>query len=148
MVAGAARGDDRVVVFYFGVYVLQVVGVLRVLGRHRRLKMGDLVHEIRGLSRYALCALLASMGGIPPTLGFFSKVLVLKGVVVLGAVYVAGVLVVSRVLRMFFYLRIVFGVAERATVERRRMGNDPVFIRGFSWGAACLVSFGGILMFF
>merc|ERR1712150_116652 len=119
----ACAGNVWVAVIFFLVYLYQVVFLIVLLGRgrNRRLKVGDLRRNgFSVVKRCCVCVFLLSMGGIPPTLGFFRKVIVFREVVDLaGGVIVCGVLVVSRAIRIFFYLRIVFRVAEEGVVRVR-----------------------------
>ncbi len=119
----ACAGNVWVAVIFFLVYVYQV-GFLIVLlgrGRSRSLKVGDLRRNgFSAVKRCCVCVFLLSIGGIPPTLGFFRKVIVFSEVVELtGGVIVCSALVISRAIRMFFYLRIVFRVAEEGVVRVR-----------------------------
>ena len=48
-----------------------------------------------------------SMAGIPPMVGFFAKLLVLKAIIDMGLVWLAATAVVFAVIGAFYYLRVI-----------------------------------------
>ncbi len=71
------------------------------------------IEDFRGLNErnawYAAMAALFmfSMAGVPPTVGFFAKLVVLKAVVGVDLVWLAIVAVVFSIIGAFYYLRII-----------------------------------------
>ena len=73
----------------------------------------NLLTDLRGLFRrsptYAavMMVLLISMTGVPPTVGFYAKLAVLKAVVDVELAWLAVVAVVMSVVGAFYYLRVI-----------------------------------------
>lgn len=56
---------------------------------------------------FLMLLMLFSLAGIPPTLGFYAKFLVLDAVVQAGFMWLAAVAVISSVIAAYYYLRVV-----------------------------------------
>ena len=73
----------------------------------------DQLEDYKGLSRthpwiaFLMLVLMVSLAGIPPTIGFFAKLVVLQAVIDAGLLWVAVVAVLFAVVGAFYYLRIV-----------------------------------------
>ena len=73
----------------------------------------NLLTDLRGLFRrspvYAavMMVLLVSMTGVPPTVGFYAKLAILKSVVSVDLVWLAIIAVVMSVVGAFYYLRVI-----------------------------------------
>lgn len=71
------------------------------------------VHSLKGLSKrnpwlaFMMMIVMFSMAGVPPTVGFFTKLLVLKALVDVHMTWVAIVGLVFAVIGAFYYLRII-----------------------------------------
>ena len=100
--------------FYMASYVLTSLaswGVILLLSRKGF--EGDGIADLRGLNArspwWAFVMLLAmfSLAGIPPTVGFYAKLLVLQAAVEAGFVWLAVVGVIAALIGAFYYLRIV-----------------------------------------
>lgn len=71
------------------------------------------IHELKGLNKrnpwlaLMMLIVLLSMAGIPPTVGFFAKLLVLKALVDAQMIWVAVLGLVFAVIGAFYYLRII-----------------------------------------
>lgn len=112
---GALVGNQEgysAAIFYAIIYALMSAGgfaVLILLGN--RASDPDHLDSLRGLNErspwYALMMLLIlfSMAGIPPTVGFYAKLSVIKVVMGEGYLLVALVLVLMSVVGAFYYLR-------------------------------------------
>lgn len=76
--------------------------------------------QIRPKHTFVLAVCLFSMGGVPPLIGFFPKLLILQHVLDRGLVALAVLAVVCSVVNLFYYLKIVkimyIDVAERSVV--------------------------------
>lgn len=113
ILAGAAHGYAAAM-FYTLVYSLMAVGafgILMLLGRE-----GFEVNELQDLAGlndrspwYAamMGLLMFSMAGVPPTVGFMAKLLVLEAVVRVDLLWVAVVAVAFSIVGAFYYIRIV-----------------------------------------
>ncbi|GAA5233834.1 NADH-quinone oxidoreductase subunit NuoN [Verticiella sediminum] len=101
--------------FYVVVYVMTTLGtfgLILLLSRANGFE-ADNIDDIKGLNRrspwFALLLLLMmfSLAGIPPTAGFYSKLVVLQMLVASGHVALAVVAVVMSLIGAFYYLRVV-----------------------------------------
>lgn len=73
----------------------------------------DSIDDLKGLNKrnpwlaFMMLVIMFSMAGVPPTVGFFTKMLVLKALVDVHMVWVAVVGLVFTVIGAYYYLRIV-----------------------------------------
>jgi len=114
LAAGTPRGASSVL-FYMAVYVVMTLGAFLCVLWMRDEK-GEPVEDIAALSglsqnRPAFAAALAffmfSLAGIPPLLGFWSKLLVFQAAVDSGLIALAIAAIVGTVVGAYYYLRIV-----------------------------------------
>lgn len=100
--------------FYILVYALMTLGAFgMVILMSRHGFEAENIEDFRGLNQrnpwYALLMLLLmiSMAGIPPTLGFYAKMMVIQSVIDASMVWLAVVSVLFAVIGAFYYLRII-----------------------------------------
>ena len=100
--------------FYIIVYVLTTLAAFGVILLMSRAGFeADNLEDYRGLNRrspwFAFIMLLAmfSLAGMPPTVGFYAKLVVLQASVNAGLVWLAVVAVLFSLVSAFYYLRIV-----------------------------------------
>ncbi|MCC7327404.1 MAG: NADH-quinone oxidoreductase subunit NuoN [Burkholderiales bacterium] len=100
--------------FYMVAYVLtSLVSFGMIVLLSRRGFEADLLDDLRGLNTrspwWAFVMLLAmfSLAGMPPTIGFYAKLLVLQAAVKAGFVWLAVVGVIAALIGAFYYLRVV-----------------------------------------
>ena len=100
--------------FYAVVYVLTSLGAFGVVVLMSRAGFeAENIVDYRGLNQrapwYAFMMLLVmfSLAGIPPTVGFYAKLVVLDAVIKAGQVWLAVFAVVMSLIGAFYYLRIV-----------------------------------------
>ena len=100
--------------FYVVTYVLTTLGsfgVIMMVAREGH--EAEQIDDLKGLSRrspglaFVVLILMFSLAGIPPTVGFYAKLLVLQAVVDAGMVWLAVVAVLLSLVGAFYYLRIV-----------------------------------------
>ncbi|STX52755.1 NADH dehydrogenase I subunit N [Legionella busanensis] len=71
------------------------------------------VNDLRGLNKrnpwlaFMMLIVMFSMAGVPPTVGFFTKLLVLKALIDVGMTWVAVVGLIFAVVGAYYYIRIV-----------------------------------------
>ncbi|MBK1635717.1 NADH-quinone oxidoreductase subunit NuoN [Rhodovulum adriaticum] len=114
LAAGTAFGVQSMLI-YMAIYVTMSVGVFAfILGME---KDGRPVTDIASLNMYsatsplkafAMLVLLFSLAGVPPFVGFFGKLYVIRAAVDAGYVWLAVAGVIASVIGAFYYLRIVF----------------------------------------
>ncbi len=118
--------------FYTVAYVLTSLvsfGIILLLSRAGF--EADQLDDLKGLNRrspwWAFMMLLAmfSLAGLPPTIGFYGKLLVLEAAVQAGYVWLAVVGVVAALIGAFYYLRIVKLMYFDDPVDR-----EPIIARG------------------
>lgn len=122
LTAGTADAISALV-FYLVVYALATLGSFAVLAYLDQRREGVKIHDLFGLFRrspilagiLALC--LLTLGGIPPTAGFFAKFYLFKVAFQAGyyALVVVGLL--TTILSAYYYLRIVAVMFSEAPAE-------------------------------
>jgi NADH-quinone oxidoreductase subunit N len=100
--------------FYVITYVLTTLGTfgaIQLLARYG-FESED-IHDFRGLRKRSpwmalvMIVLLLSLAGIPPTVGFTAKLIVLQSVVNAGHIWLAVVAVLASLVGAFYYLRVI-----------------------------------------
>lgn len=111
---GVLAGGIGSALFYVAAYALMTVGgfgavTILALGGRERAELGDMrgMAARNWLTALALAALMLSMAGVPPFVGFIAKFAVLQEVVRAGFVWLAVVAVVLSLVGAFYYLRVI-----------------------------------------
>jgi NADH-quinone oxidoreductase subunit N len=110
--------------FYALTYALMTLAAFgMVILMSRRGFEAEEIKDYKGLSKrhpwFALMMLIVmfSMAGIPPLVGFYAKLAVLKSIVDVGLIWVAVLVVLMSVIGAFYYLRVIkvmyFDTADR-----------------------------------
>jgi NADH-quinone oxidoreductase subunit N len=117
MVAGNFRNAPDAygaAMFYMLVYVLMSAGSFGMLVFLSRKGFEcENLEDLRGLNRrnpwyaFILLLLMFSLAGVPPTVGFYAKLVVLSAAVNAGQIWLAVVAVVLSLIGAYYYLRIV-----------------------------------------
>jgi NADH-quinone oxidoreductase subunit N len=103
-------------VYYFAAYVFMNLGAFAVvsyLESHQNILE---IREYRGLAytRPALAAcmtlFLLSLGGLPPTAGFFGKFYLFRAVLQAGHVWIVVLAVINSAISFYYYLRVVISM--------------------------------------
>lgn len=100
--------------YYVLIYALMSVGAfgLIVLMSRQGVEI-EQIEDLNGLNKrnpwlaFMMMIVMFSMAGVPPTVGFFAKLLVLKALVDIHMVWVAVIGLVFAVIGAFYYLRII-----------------------------------------
>ncbi|MBK1644484.1 NADH-quinone oxidoreductase subunit N [Thiocapsa imhoffii] len=113
LLAGSAQGYAAAM-FYAIVYAAMAAGAFGILLiLSRRGFDAEQLDDLKGLNErdswYAamMALLMFSMAGVPPTVGFMAKLLVLEAVVRIDLVWLAVVAVIFSIIGAFYYLRVV-----------------------------------------
>jgi NADH-quinone oxidoreductase subunit N len=113
LLAGKAQGYGAAM-FYVVVYAITAVGAFGMISfLSRKGFEADVLDDYRGLHEkspwFAAMMLLFmfSMAGVPPTVGFFAKLVVLQAVVGVDMAWLAILGVFFSVIGAFYYLRII-----------------------------------------
>ncbi|WP_412505760.1 NADH-quinone oxidoreductase subunit NuoN [Roseovarius sp. SYSU LYC5161] len=152
LAAGTAFGVQAMLI-YMAIYVTMNVGTFAfILSMERD---GQPVTEIASLNMYsrahpgramAMLILLFSLAGVPPLLGFFGKLYVLRAAYEGSLVWLAVAGVLASVIGAFYYLRIVYYMYFGEEREPLETGRSPVQW-GFLMVSAALMLVGIINMF-
>ena len=135
--------------FYVVIYGLMSVGAfgLLVLMSRSGLEL-ELVEDLNGLNKrspwlaFMMMIILFSMAGVPPTVGFFAKLLVLKSLVDVHLTWVAVLGLIFAVIGSYYYLYII-----KVMYFDEAKDKSPVFLPKtatalFSVNALSLLYFG------
>ncbi|MFA7095523.1 MAG: NADH-quinone oxidoreductase subunit NuoN [Gammaproteobacteria bacterium] len=113
VVAGTAEGYAAAM-FYTVTYALMALGGFGIVILLSRAGFeADKLDDFKGLNErspwfaFMMLVLMFSMAGVPPTVGFYAKLLVLNAVVNVDMVWLAAVAVVFAIIGAFYYLRVV-----------------------------------------
>jgi NADH-quinone oxidoreductase subunit N len=153
LAAGTAFGVQSMLV-YMAIYVTMNVGVFAFILLME--KDGAPVTDISSLNMYskaqpgralAVLVLMFSLAGVPPFLGFFGKLYVLRAAYDGGLAWLAIAGVVASVIGAFYYLRIVFymyfGEDKSDALDKNRGG----ILGGFLAASAIIMVVGIVNMF-
>ncbi|MCT4557936.1 MAG: NADH-quinone oxidoreductase subunit NuoN [Pelagimonas sp.] len=152
LAAGTAFGVEAMLV-YMAIYVTMNIGTFAfILSMERD---GQPVTDINSLGQFAtkspgkalaMLILLFSLAGVPPMLGFFGKLYVLRAAYDAGLAWLAIAGVIASVIGAFYYLRIVyfmyFGDDNRDALDG---GSNPILI-GFLGASAAAMLLGVFTM--
>ncbi len=113
ILAGTAEGYAASM-FYTITYVITVSGAFGVVLLLSRAGFeSDRLEDFKGLNQrspwiaFVMLVVMFSTAGIPPLVGFYAKLAVLKAVVDAGLVWLAVVAVVFSIIGAFYYLRVI-----------------------------------------
>lgn len=113
ILAGTSKGYTAAM-FYSIVYALMALGAFGiVMLLSRRGFEADNLEDYKGLNERSpwfagmMLLVMFSMAGVPPTVGFFAKMVVLEAVISVDMTWLAVVGVIFSIIGAFYYLRIV-----------------------------------------
>ena len=150
--SGTQEGVQALLI-YMAIYVTMNVGVFAFILNMER--DGQPVTDIRSLGLYsrsepiraaALAALMFSLAGIPPLVGFFGKLYVLKAAVNAGLAWLAIAGVIASVIGAFYYLRIIYYMYFGDEVEPMT-GKMPIIHKVALYGATLIMLLGAVNLF-
>jgi len=152
LAAGTVFGVQAMLI-YMVIYITMNVGTFAFILSMERdgqpvtdidsLNMCSKAHPGRAL---AMLILMFSLAGVPPLLGFFGKLYVLRAAYEGGLVWLAVAGVVASVIGAFYYLRIVYYMYFGEEREPLETGKSPVQW-GFLMASAALMLLGIVNMF-
>ena len=152
LAAGTVFGVQAMLI-YMVIYITMNVGTFAfILSMERD---GQPVTDITSLNMYskahpgralAMLILMFSLAGVPPLLGFFGKLYVLRAAYEGGLVWLAVAGVIASVIGAFYYLRIVYYMYFGEEQEPLETGKSPVQW-GFLMASAALMLLGIVNMF-
>ena len=100
--------------FYIITYALMAAGAFGMIILLSRAGFeADEIDDFKGLNQrnswfaFMMLILMFSMAGVPPTVGFYAKLSVLKAVIDIDLIWLAGVAVFFSVIGAFYYIRMI-----------------------------------------
>lgn len=127
--AAGTEGGVKAMLTYMAIYVAMNLGTFAfILSMEKDGKPATDIHDLNQFAKrepgkaLALLVLMFSLAGVPPMLGFFAKLGVLKAAVDANMTWLALAGAVASVIGAFYYLRIVFYMyfgSERDGVQMR-----------------------------
>lgn len=113
VLAGTSEGYSAAM-FYTLVYALMALGGFGVIMLLARKGFeADELNDLKGLNQrspwyaFIMLIIIFSMAGVPPTVGFWAKLAVLKAVVNIDMLWLALVAVFFSIIGIFYYLRVI-----------------------------------------
>ncbi len=109
--ATSAYGAAMFYVLTYTLTVLGAFGVLLVLSRGGF--EADSLQDLKGLGKrspgaaFVMLVVMFSLAGIPPTVGFYAKFVVINAVIVAGMTWLAVLAVLTSLIGAYYYLRVV-----------------------------------------
>jgi len=152
LAAGTQFGVQALLI-YMAIYVTMNIGTFAFILMLE--KDGKPVTDITALNSYArrepgkalaMLVLLFSLAGVPPMLGFFGKLYVLRAAYDAGLAWLAIAGVVASVIGAFYYLRIVYYMYFGDENDDLETNASPV-LWGFLMASAAIMLLGIINMF-
>jgi len=124
LVPGTSAADAAGILYYLTAYLLMTGGafaVVTVLSRRDRWGETVRIDRFAGVGYRApflgaaMTVFLVSLGGIPPTAGFFGKYLVFRNAVDRGLTPLVVIAVLNSAVSLYYYLRVVVFFYMRST---------------------------------
>jgi NADH-quinone oxidoreductase subunit N len=153
LAAGTTLGVQAMLI-YMAIYVTMNVGTFAfILSMERD---GHPVTDIGALGMYsrkepgkalAMLVLLFSLAGVPPLVGFFGKLYVLRAAYEAGLAWLAVAGVVASVIGAFYYLRIVYYMYFGEDREDALDGGRSPVLTGFLMASALVMVLGVVNLF-
>jgi len=113
ILAGTSAGYSASMFYIITYAATAMAGFALIIVLSRRGDEADNLSDLKGLSKrspwiaFMMLLLMFSMTGVPPTVGFYAKLLVLQAIVNIDMVWLAAVAVGFSVIGAFYYLRVV-----------------------------------------
>jgi NADH-quinone oxidoreductase subunit N len=153
LAAGTALGVQAMLI-YMAIYVTMNIGTFAFILTMER--DGLQVTDITALNLYArrepgralaMLILLFSLAGVPPMLGFFGKLYVLRAAYEGGLAWLAVAGVIASVIGAFYYLRIIYYMYFGEEREDQLDTNRSPVLWVLLMGAAAVMLLGIVNMF-
>jgi NADH-quinone oxidoreductase subunit N len=138
--ASATEFGVQAMLIYMAIYVVMNLGTFAfILSMERNgqpvtdIRMLNMFSRTEPLKALALLVLLFSLAGVPPMIGFFGKLYVLRAAYEGGLTWLALLGMIASVISAFFYLRIVYFMyfgEERQPLDGRMPGVHWAVLMG------------------
>jgi len=113
ILAGTTSGYSASMFYIITYAATAMAGFALIIILSKRGFEADELDNLKGLSKrspwiaFMMLLLMFSMTGVPPTVGFYAKLLVLQAIVNIDMVWLAAVAVGFSVIGAFYYLRVI-----------------------------------------
>ncbi len=142
----SGRSDgNAAVLFFILIYVVTNLGAFSGIIALGDLTGGDRVEDFRGLAKRApllaagTAACLASLAGIPPLAGFWSKVIIFSTAWGLGLNWLVIIALLNSIVSLVYYGRIIKSMYFDAPVKQDRLTTPLSLGTSITFAAAALV---------
>lgn len=135
--------------FYFFSYIIIISGLFFFFDL-MKVRSGNFLLKLGGSLwvSFFFLFLLLRLGGLPPLLGFYPKILVLSGLVSAKFVVLAFFLILGSVLNLFYYLKLVFIGLLISPTSLYRMGGQTRGVGGILISVVFSLGVSGVIIFF
>jgi len=156
LLAGVVDGDASTAVgaygsalFYIITYVLTTLGafgLVLLLARHGF--EADRIEDLKGLNQRSpwmalvMLIMMFSFAGIPPLMGFYAKLVVLKALIDVGQVWLAVTAVLFALIGAFYYVRVVKVMYFDVATDPARIDPEPGARATMALNGALVLLFG------
>jgi len=112
-VTGVLEGYGSAIFYVFSYILMSLAAFGSIIVLNRSGFEADQISDFRGLSKHSpwfaliMLAVMLSMAGVPPFIGFYSKLFILQQVVSEGYVILAIIAVIFAVISAYYYLQII-----------------------------------------
>lgn len=127
LIAGTEQGLSSAMFYTITYAMMALAGFGMIMLLARRGFEAENIHDLNGLNQRSpwfagmMLLVMFSMAGVPPTVGFFSKMFVLEAVIRADMTWLAIVAVFFSIIGAFYYLRIV-----KAMYFDKPVSEDPI----------------------
>jgi NADH-quinone oxidoreductase subunit N len=150
LAAANAQGYAAAMFYTVAYAVMAIAGFGAIILLSRRGFEAEQIEDFRGLGRrspwhaWMVLAIMASLAGVPPFLGFWAKLAVLRAAIEGGMLWLALVGVVAAVVGAYYYLRVIKVMFfDEPTESQPLQLSADMQMRGlFSINALALLVFG------
>ena len=112
-ITGVLEGYGSAIFYVFAHILMSLAAFGSIIVLNRSGFEADQISDFRGLSKHSpwfaliMLAVMLSMAGVPPFIGFYSKLFILQQVVSEGYVILAVIAVIFAVISAYYYLQII-----------------------------------------
>jgi len=133
--------------FYFALYIILTLQTIFLLNRSGLYRLGGVARAFEGSGEMAgLAVVFSSLGGFPPSLGFFSKVIVIQSLVRLQLYSLPIIILIINLVNLYYYTRIFWSVLLKRRVHSPSAGKGA---RTLPLAKTVLdLNLGGVAVFF
>lgn len=143
--ASGKSDGNAAVLFFILIYVVTNLGAFSGIIALGDLTGGDRIEDFRGLARRApllaagTAACLASLAGIPPLAGFWSKVIIFSTAWGLGLNWLVIIALLNSIVSLVYYGRIIKTMYFDAPLKQDRLTTPISLATSITFAAAALV---------